>query len=91
VVVFICDAAFADEEVGDGRGRVFPALEVFSSLVLFPLPVEFVAGGDGRPDPFEFAPGLGGAGKSGMLLGWPMNIADKGRLEDTGRERDVIE
>jgi hypothetical protein len=90
VVVFICEAAFADE-VDDGRGRIFPELDVFSSLVLFPLPVEFVAGGDGRPEPLDEAPGLGGGGKSGTLLGWPIKIADKGRLEDKGRDRDVIE
>lgn len=36
-----------------------------------PLPVEFVAGGEGNPElveeRFEAAPGLGGSGRSGML------------------------
>jgi hypothetical protein len=46
-----------------------------------PLPVEFVAGGEGSPDE-EF--GLeGGSGRSGSWLfgTLPMNIADNGRLE----------
>jgi len=34
--------------------------------VVLPLPVEFVAGGEGKPEPFELDPGLGGSGKSGM-------------------------
>lgn len=67
-----------------------------SSPVL-PLPVEFVAGGDGRPEPepFDAAPGLGGgSGRSGKLLGEetePRKIADKGRaLEETKEGRVVI-
>lgn len=51
-----------------------------------PLPVEFVAGGDGRPDAesVDDAPGLGGSGRSGRLGGvepglGPMYMADKGR------------
>jgi hypothetical protein len=38
---------------------------LFGSPVL-PLPVEFVAGGDGSPEPLELAPGLGGSGRSGI-------------------------
>ena len=38
---------------------------------MLPLPVEFVAGGEGNPElveeRFEAAPGLGGSGRSGML------------------------
>lgn len=34
---------------------------------VLPLPVEFVAGGEGKPEPLELAPGLGGSGRSGML------------------------
>lgn len=61
-----------------------------------PLPVEFVAGGEGNPelveDRFEAAPGLGGSGRSGMLDEVlmvvlrleeevePRKIADIGRL-----------
>lgn len=57
-----------------------------------PLPVEFVAGGEGRPDELDAAPGLsGGSGRSGILIllsslggndNGPRKIADKGRLED---------
>lgn len=62
-----------------------------------PLPVELVAGGEGRPEG-ETAPGLsGGSGRSGMLaslgsLGGndPRNIADKGRLEEGTSERGGI-
>lgn len=62
-----------------------------------PLPVELVAGGEGRPEG-ETAPGLsGGSGRSGMLaslgsLGGndPRNIADKGRLEEGMSERGGI-
>ena len=47
-----------------------------------PLPVELVAGGDGRPDVEEVL-GLGGSGRSGRVGGVepaePMKIADKGR------------
>lgn len=61
-----------------------------------PLPVEFVAGGEGRPESLEEeSPGLGGSGKSGMKveveLLEPRKIADTGRLVDTGRGgREVI-
>ncbi len=41
---------------------------------VLPLPVEFVAGGEGRPEPFELvlATGLGGSGKSGRFGGEDM-------------------
>jgi hypothetical protein len=67
------------------RWRILPAF-------VLPLSVEFVAGGEGRPEPLELAPGLGGSGKSGMLLDWPMKIAEAGRLElelRTGRCREI--
>jgi hypothetical protein len=34
------------------------------------LPVEFVAGGDGRPEPVSLPPGLGGSGRSGIESLW---------------------
>jgi hypothetical protein len=39
---------------------------------VLPLPVEFVAGGEGSPEPFELvlAPGLGGSGRSGTPGGF---------------------
>lgn len=61
-----------------------------------PLPVEFVAGGEGRPDDVDAAPGLsGGSGRSGSLLSScggndPRKIADKGRLEEEMNGRGVI-
>lgn len=59
-----------------------------------PLPVEFVAGGDGSPESTEDE-GLGGSGRSGMAGGEgfgvdPMNIADKGRDLGASAERRVI-
>lgn len=72
---------FVEYEYEAGRWRTLPKL-VVSSPVL-PLPVELVAGGDGNPEPFESAPGLGGgSGKVGKLFGEvtePKKIADKGR------------
>lgn len=72
---------FGGCEYPAGRWRILPKL-VVSSPVL-PLPVEFVAGGEGRPELFDAAPGLGGgSGKSGKLFGEdtePKKIADKGR------------
>jgi hypothetical protein len=61
-----------------------------------PLPVEFVAGGDGRPESLESAPGLGGSGKSGRFeleeFNEPRKIAETGRLlEKEGLGRVVIE
>ena len=66
------------------------------SPATLPLPVEFVAGGEGNPElveeRFEAAPGLGGSGRSGMLNELliaesmleeevePRKIADIGRL-----------
>lgn len=54
-----------------------------------PLPVEFVAGGEGSPD--EDVGLEGGSGKSGSwLLGTlPMNIADNGRLEVSEGRDDI--
>jgi len=72
--------------------RKLPVVALLLSPVE-PLPVEFVAGGEGRPDEDEGAVGLsGGSGRSGrsgrltllFSLGGndPRKIADKGRLED---------
>jgi len=48
-----------------------PAVLLRESPPTLPLPVEFVAGGEGNPElveeRFEAAPGLGGSGRSGML------------------------
>lgn len=84
---------FGGLEYGAGLWRILPKL-VVSSPVL-PLPVEFVAGGDGRPELFDAAPGLGGgSGKSGRFLGVdtePRKIADKGRVWFEAKEgRGVI-
>ena len=62
------------------------------------LPVEFVAGGDGKPEPFpeslDSAPGLGGgSGNDGKLFGEetePKKIADKGRDLDPNEGLGVI-
>lgn len=43
-----------------------------------PLPVEFVAGGDGSPDAVDFA------ALSGVLSWVPRNIADRGRRDEEG-------
>jgi hypothetical protein len=67
---------------------------------VLPLPVELVAGGEGRPECVEAVPGLGGSGRSGSsevddvdeAAGpSPRKIADKGRRLDAKEERDVIE
>lgn len=63
---------------------MLPKLTVSSPVL--PLPVEFVAGGDGRPDPepFDAAPGLGGgSGRSGKLFG---EETDPKKMADNGRE-----
>lgn len=73
-----------------------PAVLLRESPPTLPLPVEFVAGGEGNPElveeMFEAAPGLGGSGRSGMLdevlivefmlveESEPRKIADTGRL-----------
>ena len=48
-----------------------PAVLLLESPPTLPLPVEFVAGGEGNPElveeRLEAAPGLGGSGRSGML------------------------
>lgn len=51
---------------------------ILAGSPVLPLPVEFVAGGDGRPEPTEVE-GLGGSGRSGRevaemepLLAWPL-------------------
>lgn len=46
--------------------RAVPAALVGSPVL--PLPVELVAGGDGRPE-LLLSTGLGGSGRSGMLWG----------------------
>ena len=50
---------------------MLPAVLLRESPPTLPLPVEFVAGGEGNPElveeRFEAAPGLGGSGRSGML------------------------
>ena len=85
------------------RSRRLPALVEPSPLLPFPLPLEFVAGGDGRPDlegvdgPGEPS-GLGGSGKLGRSGGVelevepsdPMKIADKGRWLRVIEGRGVI-
>jgi hypothetical protein len=66
---------------------------------VLPLPVELVAGGEGRPEWEEEAPGLGGSGRSGSSEDEdvegagksPRKIADKGRRLGAKEERDVIE
>ena len=64
-------------------------LEFPGSSAVLSLLVEFVAGGEGRPDVVEgLLPRLGGSGRSGRLeeellelvLRLPRKIADKGRL-----------
>jgi len=67
---------------------------------VLPLPVELVAGGEGRPECVDAAPGLGGSGRSGSSEDEkfegaagpsPRKIADKGRRLDVKDARDVIE
>lgn len=73
-----------------------PAVLLRESPPTLPLPVEFVAGGEGNPElveeRFEAVPGLGGSGRSGILDELlivvftleeevePRKIADIGRL-----------
>jgi len=83
-------------EEGGGTER----RSTFSRLSpILPLPVEFVPGGEGRPEREE-APGLGGSGRSGSsedvevereVGPSPRKIADKGRRLGAKEERDVIE
>lgn len=88
--------ALGEPEYETGRCLMLPEFALLLSPVE-PLPVELVAGGEGRPEG-ETAPGLsGGSGRSGMLaslgsLGGndPRNIADKGRLEEGTSERGGI-
>ena len=79
--------------VSEARGcerrvsRLSPALS---------LPVELVAGGEGRPECVDEVLGLGGSGRSGRSEGEgvgpaPRKIADNGRRLDEKDERDVIE
>lgn len=53
-------------------------------MLPLPLPVEFVAGGEGRPDPAELllALGLGGSGRSGMESTVSMGGVEKFREEE---------
>jgi hypothetical protein len=70
-----------------------------SALLSPPLPVEFVAGGEGRPDLYERSDpssGPGGSGRSGkfggdgLLAVSPINMADNGRRLGTKPVRNVI-
>jgi hypothetical protein len=84
---------FGGCEYDAGRWRTLPKLAVSSPVL--PLPVEFVAGGEGRPELSEAAPGLGGgSGKSGnLLLGVdmePRKMADNGRDLLEAKERRVV-
>lgn len=77
-----------------GRWRRLPA-DVLLLSPVEPLPVELVAGGEGRPDELDTALGLsGGSEKLGMTcsLGGndPRKMADKGRLEEEMSGRGVI-
>jgi hypothetical protein len=84
---------FEAELLRAGLLLTLPAVLLRESPPTLPLPVEFVAGGEGNPEErFEAAPGLGGSGRSGMLGGLlvvvfmleeepePRKIADSGRL-----------
>lgn len=73
-----------------------PAVLLRESPPTLPLPVEFVAGGEGNPElveeRFEAAPGLGGSGRSGMLdevlnaeLMLVEEEAEPMKIADTGR------
>jgi hypothetical protein len=83
----------------EGEGTECRSIASRLSPVL-PLPVELVAGGEGRPECVDAVPGLGGSGRSGSsedeedeeAVGpSPRKIADKGRRLDAMEERDVIE
>ena len=76
-----------------GLLRTLPAVLLRESPPTLPLPVEFVAGGDGNPELVEERfEGLGGSGRSGILEELlivvfmleeevePRKIADIGRL-----------
>lgn len=87
---------FEVELLGASLLLTLPAVLLRESPPTLPLPVEFVAGGEGNPElveeRFEEAPGLGGSGRSGMLGELlvvvfmleeepePRKIADIGRL-----------
>lgn len=79
----------------DGGGR--EGLSRFSRLSpVLPLPVELVAGGEGRPEWVDEAPGLGGSGRSGSsevegVGSAPRKMADKGRRLGAKASRGVIE
>ena len=84
------------------RSRYRTAREVVQWSPVLPLPVEFVAGGEGRPvcverTEEEEPPGLGGSGSSGKSeeAAPPMKIAEDGRgrkvdADKEGRGRGVI-
>lgn len=93
----------SDTEYGrwDLRWRRLPAFVESSPLLPLPLPVEFVAGGEGRPEREggDESSGLGGSGRLGKSGGVelaeeeptePMNIADKGRCLRDMEGRGVI-
>lgn len=85
------------------RSRKLPVLVGSSPLLPFPLPLEFVAGGEGSPDlggvegPAEPS-GLGGSGNLGRPGGVeldeepsePMKMADRGRWLRATEGRGVI-
>ena len=103
------DEALLDLELGglslrivkaDARGGMERRFSFSRLSPVLPLPVELVAGGDGRPELVDAAPGLGGSGRSGSSeeeedegAGGPSprKIADKGRRLEAKDERDVIE
>lgn len=66
VLMFVGEPLCISLWLTNDRGRTAG----WGSSVVLPLPVEFVAGGEGSPDPLELAPGLGGSGRSGICGGW---------------------
>lgn len=91
---FSLRVASAEKRGGTGGGSTFSRLSP-----ALPLPVELVAGGEGRPEWLDEDPGLGGSGRSGSSEDEdvegagpsPRKIADKGRRLGAKEERDVIE
>ena len=74
----------------EGR-RMLPAFALLLSPVL-PLPVELVAGGDGRPDvEWGLAGGSGRSGRWMLEVGVaPKNIAETGRFDAEEVRREFI-
>lgn len=71
------------EYPGLGLGRFRTAMLAGSPVL--PLPVELVAGGEGKPEPKEplLEPGLGGSGREGSPGGVPF-VADDSDEENCG-------